>query len=352
MKKRALLALIIFAYFFLALDAFNVSSPLDSIPIFDSRLMMILAPLFGFASIKFFGSKQNSLFWQVHNYLLLPMLMIIAAIFLGLELYHYNTYVQEIFGFNISRIVYLPLAAGMTFLVTRPKIFYQRHWRRLIFITPGVLFVIAALIYVRNNFIFRWLVAEDSIVEYAQFLLLMGSAVLASLSAKIWFVKNKLISFILLMAAFLLALVAAEEISWGQRLLSFDTPAEFAARNTQGELTLHNIDSVFGYVYRGYMIIGLVGSLLWTVKTRLMKFFGGQIAVLLEIATPDWYLFFYFFTAFAYNFDRFYLRLRKGETLWEEPMELLLILGIFLFFLIQYFSCSRFTNKLQARQSS
>lgn len=352
MKKHVLSALIIFAYFFLVLDAFNIPNPFDSISIFDSRLMAVLAPLLGFASIKFFGTKPDSFFWKIHNYLLFPLWGIVAAIFLGLELYHYNTYVQEIFGFNVSRLVYLPLAIGATVLFTKPVKFYQQHWRALIFIAPGVLFVAAALIYVRNNFIFRWLVAEDSLVEYVQFLLLMGSAILAGVSAKFWLRKNKLIGLVLVAATLLLALVAAEEISWGQRLLNIDTPEEFAARNTQGELTLHNINSVFGYVYRGYMIIGLVGSLLWTIKARLVKFFGGQIGALLEVLTPDWYLFFYFFVAFAYNFDRFYVRLRKGETLWEEPMELLLILGIFLFFLVQYFSLTRLAARIPARKVS
>lgn len=54
---------------------------------------------------------------------------------------------------------------------------------------------------------------------------------------------------------------------------------------------------------------------------------------------PDWFLSPYFAVAFFYNLERFYLHPRTGvdEELWEEPMEFLLLFGIYLFLLIKYF---------------
>ena len=42
-----------------------------------------------------------------------------------------------------------------------------------------------------------------------------------------------------------MAVLAGEEISWGQRLLGYATP-DFLSQNTQGEANLHNVPGVFG----------------------------------------------------------------------------------------------------------
>lgn len=49
--------------------------------------------------------------------------------------------------------------------------------------------------------------------------------------------------------AALFVIVGGEEISWGQRLLGFDTPEGLAAINLQGEFTLHNIYSISMFTY-------------------------------------------------------------------------------------------------------
>lgn len=54
--------------------------------------------------------------------------------------------------------------------------------------------------------------------------------------------------------ALVLFVCAGEEISWGQRLLGFETPKTLAAINAQGETTLHNLDWFQG---EGHLPIGL-----------------------------------------------------------------------------------------------
>ena len=67
-----------------------------------------------------------------------------------------------------------------------------------------------------------------------------------------------------------------------------------------------------------------------TLSERIKKIFSNLI--------PDWYLSPYFVIAFWYNFERFYLNPRGGEVeeVWEEPMELVLILGITLFLSVKF----------------
>jgi hypothetical protein len=61
--------------------------------------------------------------------------------------------------------------------------------------------------------------------------------------------------------AVLLLLVAMEEISWGQRILGFETPAGLRDINGQGETTLHNIGVFQGrseWVRFGFGLAGLI----------------------------------------------------------------------------------------------
>ena len=62
--------------------------------------------------------------------------------------------------------------------------------------------------------------------------------------------------------ALLLLLVSMEEISWGQRIIGFDTPQALREINGQGETTLHNIGPFQGrseWVRLGFGLTGLLG---------------------------------------------------------------------------------------------
>ncbi|TDI54325.1 MAG: hypothetical protein E2O93_09255, partial [Alphaproteobacteria bacterium] len=68
-------------------------------------------------------------------------------------------------------------------------------------------------------------------------------------------------------------LIALEEISWGQRILGFQTPEFLASSNKQGEATLHNLSNFQPERTIGYLLI------LWSVvpillRPRMTKLFG------------------------------------------------------------------------------
>jgi len=90
------------------------------------------------------------------------------------------------------------------------------------------------------------LVREDSIIEYLGFLFFLISA-LGWLGAFIFSKTGNTIgpihtrkNFVFLALALILFFGAGEEISWGQRLLGFETP-EFMEENEQEELSVHNL---------------------------------------------------------------------------------------------------------------
>jgi hypothetical protein len=83
---------------------------------------------------------------------------------------------------------------------------------------------------------------EDGLLEWAQFAFAVGIALLSFLIARLrrrsghpW----QAVLFIVIGLGFIF--VAGEEISWGQRLLGFETPEDLRNVNVQGETTLHNI---------------------------------------------------------------------------------------------------------------
>ncbi len=91
---------------------------------------------------------------------------------------------------------------------------------------------------------------EDTLIEWTSALLLiMGSGCfvaetlrrIQSGPGRDWIAKFELA--IAVGMAFLLFLIAMEEISWAQRLFEFDTPEEIEQMNWQGEFNFHNLQT-------------------------------------------------------------------------------------------------------------
>ena len=108
----------------------------------------------------------------------------------------------------------------------------------MIFLLPLTAFLFVLWTYLNAPFYYSLLISEDLIGETFTFLAYMFSAVLILVAVyqKIEFRKPGFIVF-----AFLLAFIAMEEISWGQRLFGFETPYRLGRLSTQGELNLHNL---------------------------------------------------------------------------------------------------------------
>ena len=90
---------------------------------------------------------------------------------------------------------------------------------------------------------FRAFIAEDGIVEYASSLswLAAASCALTALSLDTRQFGRKLAFYLPLIA--LCVFCGGEEISWGQRLLHYQTP-DWMASNKQHEINLHDIGSI------------------------------------------------------------------------------------------------------------
>ncbi|MFA6814252.1 MAG: hypothetical protein WCR60_01750 [Patescibacteria group bacterium] len=328
---------IIFNFFIAIIYSFLIAETfLISLPKFlDSKLLLILTLtiliILRLKKIKFFNIKTS-------NFLLLISILLAGFnLFLMLLERQYGfQYLELTFSLSYSRLFYLVLVTSALAAYGQSFNLNKRNIKIALFILPLYLTLLSFFIHLRNNQLFRLLIEDDHLIEYSQFFLFLLSSLICFFLRKFWWSKERFLGILFLFLAIGCFFVAGEEISWGQRLLNIETPEQLAERNTQDELTIHNIDVLFGMVYRVYMIIGLLGSTAWMFFKLLKKQFSTKISRILSNLIPDWYLSPYFAVAFFYNYERFYLNPRAGETLWEEPMEFLLILGITVFLLIKY----------------
>lgn len=112
---------------------------------------------------------------------------------------------------------------------------------------------------------------EDGVYEYIQFFVLLISSILFfRLFIKNPRSKNSFMKFFFLILALTFFVVSMEEISWGQRLLGFETPYHLNLINVQDETNIHNISFIHNSVRYIYIMI-----LVWSLSGLLIKFLFG-----------------------------------------------------------------------------
>lgn len=171
---------------------------------------------------------------------------------------------------------------------------------RVLFAVP--LLGVAAVLAVRpDRDLFDFLTREDSVFEWTQFAgyslaVLIGIAAarrFASLGAP-WLAR----AFVVFAAAN--TFIAGEEISWGQRIFGWGTPA--ALDNKQHETTVHNVKHVLSFFNAAMLLIGLVGfALPWLLRRSSPR----AAPAWLRVLAPPLFLTSAFFVLFGYKLARF-----------------------------------------------
>lgn len=89
---------------------------------------------------------------------------------------------------------------------------------------------------------FRWFQGEDKTIEWITFAgFLAGGITLLTLHSFRSVIPTWARVFLLGLGVFFV-ICAGEEISWGQRIIGFDTPESLVEINTQDEFNVHNIE--------------------------------------------------------------------------------------------------------------
>jgi len=103
-------------------------------------------------------------------------------------------------------------------------------------IIPFVIMILAYSIYFIDKGIFAKLNIEDGLFEYLTAILLLFTSVIFF---KVFMRTRKIINLLFCFAFFF---GFGEEISWGQRILNFNTPDYVLSQNRQEEFNLHNFE--------------------------------------------------------------------------------------------------------------
>ncbi len=259
---------------------------------------------------------------------------VFLTIFMGiLAIINFSTYENFIFGLtsiHIDQLYMLGMFMMFSGVLSLPSKILKHKYKLLIF-SLGVLLFILYYMYGYFPLDARHQIAkEDNLVENLQFIFLVLSSFFSLLIAKKLFSKKKIFAIIFVFASFGFLFVAADEISWGQRIFGIQTPEYIAKNNVQNEISIHNHTSVHGETSLAFAVVGAYGAFAWLCIKPFGKFLKKHSTLLLFI--PGWFLFPFFFAGFFYNF---YTRLGDHHIgNFAEPTELMLYLGVFLYMFV------------------
>ncbi|PNI10459.1 hypothetical protein CXX84_03090 [Arthrobacter sp. AFG7.2] len=205
-----------------------------------------------------------------------------------------------------------------------------RH-AKLLILTPFIIAVAAAAALPFKDF-YLWLVNEDSLIEWLQFLCLLGASIFLPLIT-VYLVRAKRWGMALLYGVVTLGVwfLTGEEISWGQRIFGWATPDALNEVNRQGETTVHNIRGVQELVPAAMLLASLYGAaapLVWAAVGKRWEHLKSR-----RLLVPPLCLVPAFLLAAAYRLFRLLIWPEPTFVISEyaEAMELCLYLGLAMF---------------------
>lgn len=171
------------------------------------------------------------------------------------------------------------------------------HWAIALFAAPFVPLPGAIFLAVTEHPWLYALTVEDGLLEWLQVATLLAvCAAYLTVAYRMGRAGGRFLALLPALAAIAALLVAGEEISWGQRLFGFSTPAALEAINTQDETNLHNIGA-FEFATRvGQFLASGYGTLLplLALRARISPGLLGSYVVPPVALVP------YFLLPFAY----------------------------------------------------
>lgn len=113
------------------------------------------------------------------------------------------------------------------------------------------------------------MIKEDGVLEYLQALCYACAGLVSLLIFDRFFSSGRRLQATLYLTfAVGMIFVAAEEVSWGQRIADIETPEVLMQWNVQREISVHNLRPVQSWLHTGYIVIGLVAGLAWIFVPR------------------------------------------------------------------------------------
>jgi hypothetical protein len=206
-------------------------------------------------------------------------------------------------GLVIAAAYAAPTAfAKMLDIVLTPITNEQSGSRRLSWPSIGLLvgsFGFAYAMNLKSALSLSWLTFEDGLTEYTTAIAFLSAAVLSALVAyrlRASVHRWGIITYVV--AAFGFFLIAMEEVNWGQRLLGIETPDVLREVNLQGELNLHDVQTLVRPMYTLFAIVSAIGILSVCVHIALKAV--GHVRPIADLLLPQPALIFPLLIVFVY----------------------------------------------------
>ncbi len=177
--------------------------------------------------------------------------------------------------------------------------------------------------------VYKFLLDEDHVFEWATFACFaLGGVIGLAIAWSQRRAGNRWAAALYLLFAAMMVFSAGEEISWGQRVVGFETPTDLLDINKQDEFTLHNVGETLSLFKAAMMVIGLFGSVAFLANqgVRIEQYWNGADALLV----PPFFLATSFFVVFVYRLFRLLVWRKSGFTItaYGESIEFWLAFGL------------------------
>ena len=217
----------------------------------------------------------------------------------------------------------------------------QQVTKIAIFVFPFILCTIFVLLRVVLGYkTWRSMNTEGGFIEYGTSLAFLLCAVFAFPTAKYLLrEREKFLGYFYYLISAGFFFVGMEEISWGQKLLGWESSEFFETYNSQEEITLHNLIWVNEYMDRGLMFVALIAGISWIIYGTISKF---RHNYRVKYIIPRWFLASFFLIVFIFFYAIEYVQTWNSSIdTFQEAIELVFSLGCLSFVLTNFFT----TNK-------
>jgi hypothetical protein len=267
----------------------------------------------------------------INSRIIFPISILLSV---GLTLWDYFTPVNYIFAkyrINYEQVFFLALGSLALIFISQSYLWWVKNWKKSLFFSAPVIFLAFLVIRLWPFDFFMNMVLEDHFVEWNQFFVILFAGFIAFATSRVLWKKQKFFAILYILFSLGAFFIAGDEISWGQRILSFQTPKDIAMHNYQSEFTVHNL-SVFGNLtWFGYLTFSAYGAFSWIFVSVMPKYFKKY----LQFLSPPWFVSPFFLFSLTYHlFSNPATPTYIKE--WSEPAELMMYLGVLLFFLSSY----------------
>ncbi len=307
-------------------ESFSYQGYIEKYLPFNIQLLVLMTFLFSILNLlRNKPTKLPRLIDQINSFIILPLTFSVTILFTLLEIFTYPNFVFQNFHIHYEIIFFLFLISLSVRIFTFDKSKITKNKNNFIFLISLLLLGIMALIKTWPGGVFNDIIREDNLLENLQVVFYGFSSILFFTISFKYFKSNKLFFIYFLIFGLGLLFITGEEISWGQRIFGISSPEVVQVNNAQGETTIHNINGLQELQPYIYLVFSGFLSFAWLLVSALPN----KLRTKYESFVPSKYLIFYFLPIFFFYIHINFLSGKHWQ--WQEPCELLLSIGLFIF---------------------